>query len=460
MKTNTKTFRKISTRTRTHGGGYSESTNYENLLRRSVMSCLLWEDEFYEDGVSIAERIQEYVAKVRPEKVAKIAIEARMKSKLRHVPLLIVREMARLDDHRKYVKDTLYEVIQRADELAEFVAIYWKDGKEPLSAQVKKGLAKAFTKFDEYALAKYNRDNEVKLRDVLFLCHAKPINKTQARVWKKLVDGTLKTPDTWEVNLSAGKDKKATFTRLIKEEKLGALALLRNLRNMDQAGVNKSLVREALEAMDSKWVLPFRFITAAKYAPRFEDAIESAMMKALKQRTKLKGKTILVVDVSGSMYGGSVSKYSEICRAKVACSLAVLVRELCEEPVIYATAGCDHKRVHKTALAPARRGFGLADAIYKQCQPLGGGGIFLNQVCDYIKKKEEKADRIIVITDEQDCDTDYNRSPSRADAFGKHNYIINVDSYRHGIAYKKWTHISGWSESVLDYIRESERVQQ
>jgi hypothetical protein len=34
-----------------------------------------------------------------------------------------------------------------ADELSEFVAIYWKDGRVPLSGQVKKGLAAAFPKF-------------------------------------------------------------------------------------------------------------------------------------------------------------------------------------------------------------------------------------------------------------------------------------------------------------------------
>ena len=65
--------------------------------------------------------------------------------------------------------ETLTRVIQRADELTEFVAIYWSEGKLPLSAQVKKGLAAAFRKFDAYALAKYNRENPVKLRDVLFL---------------------------------------------------------------------------------------------------------------------------------------------------------------------------------------------------------------------------------------------------------------------------------------------------
>jgi hypothetical protein len=86
---------------------------------------------------------------------------------------------------------------------------------------------------------------------------------------------------------------------------------------------------------------------------------------------------------------------------------------------------------------------------------LGGGGIFLVQCLDYIKKREKTADRIIVFTDEQDCDQKLN--PASADAFGKRNYLVNVAAYRNGIGYEKFVHIDGFSETVLGYIRESER---
>ena len=87
-------------------------------------------------------------------------------------------------------------------------AIYWQNGRVPLSAQVKKELAAAFTKFDEYALAKYNRPNAVKLRDVLFLSHAKPLDAAQALLWKRLIAGEPAAPDTWEVALSSGANKR------------------------------------------------------------------------------------------------------------------------------------------------------------------------------------------------------------------------------------------------------------
>src|SRR5208282_1025160 len=117
---------------------------------------------------------------------------------------------------------------------------------QPISAQIKKGLARALTKFDAYQLAKYDRDGAVRIKDVLFLVHARPKDADQAKVWKQLVDGELPSADTWEVSLSSGKDKRGTFERLIAENRLGGLALLRNLRLMQKAEVPRNIIAEAV----------------------------------------------------------------------------------------------------------------------------------------------------------------------------------------------------------------------
>jgi hypothetical protein len=238
-------FKSSKPRPRTHEGAPAKVITAEQALRRTVLSCMLWEGEFYEDGVQIAGRIHELVPQVAPERVAALAVEARERMKLRHAPLLLVREMARHATHRALVADTLTRVIQRADELSEFVAIYWAGGRQPLSAQVKKGLAGAFGKFDEYALAKYDRAGAVRLRDVLFLSHAHPVDEAQAALWKRLAENELATPGTWEVALSAagrgeGDSKREVWERLLAERKLGALALLRNLRNLHTPGSARS----------------------------------------------------------------------------------------------------------------------------------------------------------------------------------------------------------------------------
>lgn len=440
----------------THEGARTTAVNSEEQLCRAVMSCLLWEDAHYESGVSIADRIKDLIPKVDPLRVAQIAIDARSLMHLRHVPLLLAREMARLESHKHLVGRLLPEIIQRPDELTEFMAIYWSDKKQPLSAQVKKGLASAFTKFNEYSLGKYNQNGKVQLCDILFLTCPISKDREQAATWKKLADKTLRAPEnTWEVEISAKGNNKDSWEKLLRENSLGAMALIRNLRNMTEVHVNQKLIKEALLKSDVSKVLPFRFLAAAQHAPGFEPELEMAMFKSLADKEKLSGKTIIVVDVSGSMYSTKISEKSEMDRAKAACALAVLARELCEDPVIYATAGSDSLRIHKTQKVPSRRGFALSDAIYNLCRPLGGGGIFLTQTMDYIKNHEGSADRIIVITDEVDCSGESD-APAKANAFGTHNYIVNVNTYKHGIGYGKWTHINGWSEAILDYVRLSE----
>src|SRR5271166_1672980 len=158
------------TAARTHEGAPAVPSNPSRELRRAICACLLWEDQFYENGESIANRIAALVKLVPPAEVASLAIEARTKFHLRHAPLYLVRELAR-HTRGNVVGRTLSEVIQRADELSEFLAIYWKERRQPLSKQVKLGLAHAFTKFNSYQLGKYKGDDQkIKLKDVLFLC--------------------------------------------------------------------------------------------------------------------------------------------------------------------------------------------------------------------------------------------------------------------------------------------------
>lgn len=422
----------------THEGAPAPPLSAEQRLRRSVAACLLWEDQFYEGGVSIAERIADLVPAVEAEKVAALAVEARERMKLRHAPLLLAREMARRPEHKKLVAALLERVIQRADEPAEFLALYWKEGRQPLSAQVKKGLARALTKFDAYQLAKYDREGRVRLRDVLFLSHAKPKDSEQAALWRRLVEGELPPPDTWEAALSAGQDKKAAWERLLKENRLGGMALLRNLRNMLQAGVEEALVFGALERMSAERILPFRFIAAARYAPQWEEQIEKAMLKALSAAERLPGRTVVLVDVSGSM-DAPLSRLSMMRRVDAACGLAILAREVCERVRVFAFS-------ERIVEIPARRGFALRDAIVNST---AHGGTYLGRAVAYINDRCA-FDRLIVVTDEQSHD-------KVGDPKGR-GYMINTASYRNGVGYGKWIHIDGWSEAALAYILESEKA--
>ncbi len=456
---------------RTHEGAVASRIGPQEQLTRVVMACMLWEDNFYVDGVSTADLIKKLVHQVPLEVAGNIAIQAREDMKLRHVPLLIVREMARhprLKDNPKLVSETIARVIQRADELTEFMAIYWKDKKQPLSKQVKLGLAKAFAKFNEYELAKYNRDKDIKLKDVLFLCHSKPADVVDGERWDKaaraayaaqpgaarkriliqtghangftegellygkLIYDQLETPNTWETRLSGGENKACVFIDLMNTNQLGDLAFLRNLRNMRDAGVPYSDIKEYGDKRRWGRVLPFRFLSAARMVPQFEPNLEQWMFKCTEQMDKMKGRTALVIDVSGSM-SSKVSGKSELSRLDAAKALAMLLREICEDVDIYTFNT-------QTKYVPARRGFALGDAI-----GTAGGGTNIEQAWRYATGKNNY-NRMIILTDEQSHTSLPHQKQDR-------RYIINVAAYQQGVGYKSWLHVNGWSEAVINYIQ-------
>lgn len=438
----------------THEGAPAKRMTDEQALRRSVMSCLLWEDEFYEDGKAIAERIGELAKSVDLVTLAKLAVEARHEAHLRHVPLLLL--VCLLDKwhvhgiwkaNNDVVDSAIASVISRADELGELVSLYWamnpaKDAgnkKAPLAAKLKKGLARAFLKFDEYQLGKYNRDADVKLRDVLFLCHPKPDTPERQALWDRLAKGELATPDTWEVGLSAGGDKKETFERLLREGKLGYLALLRNLRNMQEAKCDVALVNDAILARKNgaHRVLPFRFVAAARAAPQFEPALDTALCETIASLPMLKGSTFVAVDVSGSM-DAKLSAKSDMTRIDAAAALASVIN-------------AEHLRVfsfsEQLCEGPPRRGMAGVDALKGSQQH---GGTYLGATIAGLNTLMRPTDRLIVISDEQTAD----KVP---DPVAKRAYMINVASAKHGVGYGPWTHIDGFSENVLRFMHELER---
>ena len=433
MKLNRKT---ITPALKTHEGGKASRASTHQELTRSVLACMLWEKTFYEDGVAIATRMDSLVQKSDPAFVSELAVQARTNYNLRHAPLYLCALLAKYHKGNT-VGRTITECIQRADELSEFLAIYWRDGKSPLSKQVKVGLAVAFQKFNEYQLAKYNRDRDIKLRDVMRLAHPRAPTKKIGKLWKKLLDDKLETPDTWEVALSAGADKKATWTRLIEEKQLGYLALLRNLRNMEQVGVDRKLVRDAVLNHEGKQrVLPFRYLAAARAAPAFEDVLDEAMQQAMESGPRMPGHTVVLVDHSGSMFGAKLSAKSDLDRFDAAAALATLIRGVGERVDVYAFTD-------SVVQVPPRKGMALVDALQK-C--MSRGNTYLGRAVAAMPK----CDRLIVITDEQSSD-------AVGAGSGKQNYMINVASYQNGVAYNtQWTKLSGFSENVVQWIQKVE----
>ena len=410
----------------------SNETTSEQKLTRLVLANMLFQDQFYVDGKSTKDIIASTIAKVSKEFVSKLAIKARTKYKLRHIPLLLTRELAKTGS---LTAPTLAAVIERPDEMSKFLELYNESGRQPLSKQVKLGLAQAFKKFSEFQLAKWDKQSaKYSVRDIMFLTHPKPDTAAQQQLFKQVATEQLKTPYTWETEISQGANKRDTFTTLMLERKLGALAFLRNLRNMVNAGISEDTIRQYATQVDCERVLPFRYIAAAKIVPQFEDMLEQMMFKSLQQHKKLPGKTLLLVDVSGSMFGMPISAKSDLDRFDAAAALAILCREICEQVVVYSFSD-------NAVRVQPRRGFALGEAISNSQLH---GGTLLNRA---LQQVAETYDRTIVFTDEQSQDR------VELPTLSEQNYIVNVAAYELGVEHRAWTTISGFSESVVDYIQ-------
>lgn len=489
----------------TEEGGRAERINAVAQLERLVNTCLLFESSFYYNGVEISQAIREAVHKVKDsQEVARIAINARTVLNLRHAPLLVVREMARHPEHKQLVAETLEQVIQRADEITEFLALYWnvrveqparqyvrrggrsvyetpaptvKMDRQPVSAQVKKGLARAYRKFNAYGLARNLKlESAVKLRDVAFLCHFKPADGVKgfnrqhraevrkdlakdeyvqlgtdgSRLLYSMLYGGLETPDTWETRLSKigqdkNADKQAAWLEALTEGRLTGLGLLKNLRNLREAGVDKIEARKWLLETASRVDFPWRFIAAARYNPQWEDIIEEGFLAKLAELPKLKGLTRLVIDVSGSMWdhGSQLSGKSDLRRGDAACGLAVICREVCEQVEVFSFS-------NEVLTVPNRRGFALRDAITNS---QAHRNTYLGRAVAEVVKRPY--DRLFVFTDEQAQDR------VEAPPADRLNYMINVGATKNGVGYGQgWTlHLDGFSEGLLRYIYKLEGVE-
>jgi len=434
----------------TYEGGKAYKTTPELELTKAVLSCMLFEDQYYRTGSEMADRLLELCDQVSPQFVADLALKARNDIYLRSVPLFLMVKALKMqsDGNKVGLGELISEVIQRPDEMGEIISLYWKyNTTKMLPNQLKVGIRKALKKFKAYQLAKHDYNSAaVSVKDVLRLVHPKPDNKQQSELWKSIIDGTIQTPDTWETALSSGADKKETFERLIREKKLGYMALLRNLRNMEQAGCDIGLVTDALvnkESILKSKLMPFRFLSAYNNVSdlQLKSALDSAFVMSMANVPKLSGTTILLIDVSGSMES-TVSAKSDTTLMEAAAAVAAILKET-GQCVTY-TFSYQTVKVKSTL-----HGMNYIDAVVRS-QP--HGGTYLSKAVSDIEN--DPCDRVIIITDEQSHDG----APVKC--WAKYGYVVNVAGYTPSIVNgsRGWQSIAGgWSDKIISYIAAYER---
>ena len=131
---------------------------------------------------------------------------------------------------------------------------------------------------------------------------------------------------TWEALAGwlQGPMDKAAWEAVIPS--MGAMALVRNLRNFDEAGVSDEVAAQvAAKISDPAEVarsrqFPFRYLAAYQHAPslRWSYPLEQALGHSLANVPALPGRTLVLVDRSGSMFYSRLSDRSELNRADAA----------------------------------------------------------------------------------------------------------------------------------------------
>lgn len=439
--------------TTTHQGGAGKAYDARVTLERLVFTCMLWEDTFYIDGKSVYDQIKAKVLEVNDiDFVLRLAHKNRVENGLRHASvLLLVAAIESLkgknDPSKSLIKDYIPKICTRPDDLTEMVALYWQGAsrKKPLTWQMISGVRKALNGYSAYSIAKYSKRGAVRLRDLLHLSHARPKDADRALLFKELSNDTIKVPDTWEVAISAAKEeseKRAEWKRLFDEDKLGDLALLRNLRNLYQNGISLKALGAKLETLDANKLFPFQLFTAAKIMPELTGSLDELLARHnAKNYAHFNGKTAIFVDTSGSMRD-PLSAKGVSRRVDAACALSVQFAMCSDdwEIIPYDT------RVHPIIkTAPSLK---LATSIASY----GGGGTYTYKVVTDWINNNGIPDRIIIITDEQVGD--WGRLPN----YGASQWIINIAPYEKGLRHSQWNLINGFSANVVKYVAFEEGV--
>lgn len=449
-----KTTRK--TVNRAGGPAYKASDKFQLF---SLLATSFLKDQFYRSANQTLNELIQLVDKNDPQFAAKCAIYIRNEFGMRSVSHVVAGEIAKNVKGASWTRNFFPKVVKRPDDAVEILAYYLTMYGKPIPNSMKKGLGQALSKFDDYQIGKYKCEgHDLSLVDAVNLLHP---GHTGALA--KLINGTLESPDTWEVGLTeAGtKDnkeqaKKEVWLNLLKTKKIGYFALLRNLRNIiQQAPEATPLACEMLtdeKLIKKSLVLPFRYWSAHKELAQISgsrevmEALSKAAEIALSNVPKLDGKTLIAIDVSGSM-GGQPSDIASMFGA-------MLYKTNNADIMLFDTSSSWFSPNPKSDI------LSIVSAMRNEFR---GGGTDFSLI---FKAAKEKYDRVVILSDMQPWVqyhtpvSDLNKYKART---GANPMVYSIDLQGYGTLQFPETqicHLTGWSEKIFEIMKimESDRT--
>lgn len=482
----------LEEKTESHEGGASIAKSaYEVLIDFALANFN--EDSFYEAASSSETAMHEAVKELCRTKegalfVMKTAVYARTISNMRTAPTMILGTLdyyIRNWDHKTVMYDAVTMFLTRVDDSINLVAYIKLRFNKHASKHVRKAIADYIDRTPENILAKYRLESrDWKLADIIKL--VRPQGRKD--LYKRIIEGDLKVTDTWESRLSSGEDKNKVFSEMILEKKIGYMALLRNLNNIEK--ISAEAFEAAMEILSDpeniskSKQLPFRFFTAYKATSQFsnkirKERVDDMLLKAIHQQASQydvfdeDDQVAILVDTSGSMTGMGMSSKSSMSLAENGIALGIALQGLVK----------NKKNVHFIIWADEAKDISsrflddkkvLANLKYGTVSEVGHG-TQLHDAMVYTMKNYPEVNKIIVFSDMQlfpfERKNSYfasyygNTAHHAADKSleswvvdgNKQVYMINLMNYhsKADIFEKKETYkgnvinITGWSESIF-----------
>lgn len=452
----------------THEGAPAFTRDTKSDLFVLAVANMVGEDSFYE---SAKQRDDRYAGLVRsvatqdPEWMLGFIGWLRGTANMRSASLVAAAEAvhARLGAGLHGGNRALVDAaLQRADEPGEFLA-YWRSrfGKA-VPMPVKKGLADAALRlYSERSAVKYDTATSAyRFADVLEIAHPKARADWQHALFEHLLarrhnredlfarpDSRARLPTlvareqlaavpveerrqflrdnpvtlqmagmTWEALsawLPGGMDKDA-WEAIIPS--MGLMALARNLRNFDEAGVSNAVAEQvAARFADPAQVrrsrmFPFRWLAAYEHAPslRWSQPLDEALNASLSNVPSMPGRTLVLVDTSGSMTSSNFSARSKMTPAKATAVFGAALK-LKGEQVDW-VGFADGSFVHDVP-----KGGSLIREVARFIQRTGEVG-HGTQIAAAVRQHFKGHDRLFVISDMQTTGNAYDTY--RGDTFG------------------------------------------
>jgi hypothetical protein len=439
---------------RTHEGGAGFERNVKGELFMLAVANMVGEDTFYEAAGARDERYARLVHEVAVadvEWLTRFVRWLRTEANMRSAPLVAAAEgvharlAAGIAGHNRAL---IAAAMDRADEPGEMLA-YWlgRHGRN-LPMPVKRGLADAALRlYAEYPLLKYDTGaHGVRFADVIELTHpagrrggawkddlfrhaierrhgrdAGPSDRlamVRANAQLRALAGDepealldtarLKAAGmTWEDVLSlvgSALPKARLWEALIPV--MGMMALARNLRNFDEAGVSdEAAAAVAARFADAEQVrrsrmFPFRWVSAYEHAPslRWGHALDRALQASLSNIPALPGRTLVLVDTSGSMTGRPISKHSTVTPLKAAAVFGVALAAKGERVELVGFA--DGRRPFRHEVAKGASVIREVDRFVKRSGEDGHG----TAIAASLRATYARHDRVVIVSDMQTMD--------------------------------------------------------